>query len=175
MDFFDAIALRQSVRKYTEQQVAQDDIDKIVAAGCAAPVGMGAFKSMRIAVIQDPDFLERLNKAGAQAMGRPDSEMSVFHKAPTLIAIFHEEPRMPGIDFANAACVVENMALAAAALGLGSVYLFMPNGAFASDPSLAADLGIPEGFKAVSHLAVGHPADQLEQRDVGLRIEVVQK
>ncbi|MDR2520150.1 MAG: nitroreductase family protein [Eubacteriaceae bacterium] len=178
MDFFDAVYQRQSVRKYAKEQITDEQLDQIIKAGCAAPVGMAAFKSLKIAAIQDQALLGKIDEAGKKAFGSGGpgpGPSSLFYHAPTLIALFSEEGRMPGIDYANAACVAENMILAATALGLGTVYLFMPNGAFASDPSLAAELGIPESFKPVTSIAVGIPEEPLKARDSGYRIDVVRK
>ena len=39
MDLFDAINARRSVRKYTDDPVGRDVLEKIVAAGIEAPSG----------------------------------------------------------------------------------------------------------------------------------------
>jgi len=175
MELFETINLRQSVRKYKEGQIPAEALDDIVNAASAAPVGMAAFKTLKLAVIQDPDFLKRINEAGKKAMNMSNPDMSLYYNAPTLIVVFSEEGRMPGIEYANAGAVMENMLLAATAHGLGSVYLFMTNAAFGADPSLKEELGIPESFNAVSAAAIGYAEDTLSTRDTKGRIEVIQK
>ena len=63
---------------------------------------------------------------------------------------------------------VENMALAAEGLGVGSVILGLPLPAFKGDKAdeLRADLGCPEGYDFVVALALGYATDQKEPHDL---------
>lgn len=46
MEFDHVLAVRSSVRRYTEEPVAEEDIEKIVAAAERSPVGHFDFKTM---------------------------------------------------------------------------------------------------------------------------------
>ena len=41
--------------------------------------------------------------------------------APTMIIVSSKPAMIPGIEYANAACVIENMAISATALGIANV------------------------------------------------------
>ncbi|MCB2311914.1 MerR family DNA-binding transcriptional regulator [Clostridium tagluense] len=68
----------------------------------------------------------------------------------------------------NAACIMENMALAATDLGLGNVYIFGGALAIAKNPELCAELKIPEGYIPVSALPVGKATKPLKERELTL-------
>ena len=69
---------------------------------------------------------------------------------------------------ANASCVMENMLLAAVDQGLAGVYLFGISQALQGQERVAQLLQLPEGFRTVSAIAVGHPAQPLEPRSLTL-------
>lgn len=62
----------------------------------------------------------------------------------------------PSVEYANAACVIENMLIAATDAGVDSIYLWGAVQALARNPELCAKMGIPEGFKFVSAAALGY-------------------
>ena len=65
----------------------------------------------------------------------------------------------PGIEYANAACIIENMMLAATAEGLGSCYIWGMLLQLKEDKALCQRLGIPEGFTPASAMLLGYAAD----------------
>ena len=66
----------------------------------------------------------------------------------------------PGIEYANAACVIENMLLAATAEGLGSCYIWGMLLQLKEDKALCQKLGIPAGFVPASAVLLGYAADE---------------
>ena len=88
-----------------------------------------------------------------------DNAFHVFYHAPAVIFIFGEKDF--GWTKVDCGIAVENMALAAESMGLGSVILGLPQAAFASEAGdeLREKLSCPEGSDFVIALAVGTPAD----------------
>lgn len=64
METLKAIASRSSVRKYKKDQVSKEALDQVLEAGKAAPVGMALYDDLLIKVIQNEEYLKRLNKGG---------------------------------------------------------------------------------------------------------------
>ena len=156
MDFFQTVFARQSTRAFSAERLPKESLQKILAAGCAAPVGRGAYGNLRLTVLQKPALLEKISAAtGGDKAGAP------LYGAPTLILV--SSPASNNLEYANAACVVENMHLAATALGLGSVYLWGFLRVF-SDAALLAELGLPEGFRPVSALGAGYAVESKERK-----------
>ena len=77
-------------------------MNAILAAGCAAPIGMGKYESAHLTVIQNKDMLAKLSAAAAGAMGR---DGDVLYVAPTVVLISSADVGVPGIDYANAGCM----------------------------------------------------------------------
>ena len=65
---------------------------------------------------------------------------------------------LPSIEFTNAGCVIQNMMVAAADLGIDSVYLWMSMYGINNDPEIVKRLGFPEEFTCVGTVALGYAA-----------------
>lgn len=105
MDFFDVVEARFSVRRFKEDQIKQEDLEKIIAAAGSAPSAKNA-QNWHFVVIQDKELLEKMAQTVEQKMekiakGLPDekgekflkfSRFSTFFKdAPTVIAVYAKE------------------------------------------------------------------------------------
>lgn len=130
---------RRSVRAYTEEQIKDEDLNTILECALYAPTG-GNLQNSRFLVIQDPELLEELNVAIRDELrSRPivEGEMMakgirramqenyhfIFH-APTLISAV--APREHSNSMANCCTGLENIQLAATALGLGACWSNQP-------------------------------------------------
>jgi nitroreductase len=156
METIKAIAKRKSTRGFTPQQIPADALDTLLAAGCAAPVGMRAYDTLHLTVVQNAQLLQEISDAATKASGR---EGSIYYGAPTVVIISSKKPAVPGIEYANAGCIAENILLAATDLGIANIYILGTVGGFAADPTLLAKAGIPDGFFPVSSVALGYPAE----------------
>lgn len=72
-------------------------------------------------------------------------------------------PEFNNIEYANCACVINNMLLAATDLGLGSVYLMGAPMAIGEDKQLKRDLGIPDSFSPLAAVALGYAKNGLSK------------
>ena len=155
MELLKAIATRKAVRAFQARQIDDGDLNTILAAGCAAPVGMNAYDNMHFTVIQQSELLEKIEKAAAKVIPMPG--FSAFYGAPTVVIVSAKPSAMvPNLEYANAACMIENMLLAATDLGLGSIYLWGFLVAFDSDADLKQQLDLPADFNPVSAAAFGY-------------------
>ncbi len=149
MELFDVMLSRKSVREYTQEQISEEQLDKILISASLAPLGVPKDGKPHLTVVQDKELLKVL---GAQW----GADKDIMYGAPTLIIISHGESRMAGIAEMNTACVLENMTLAATDLGLASIYLYGVTMALGKNQELCDKMGIPEGMKPMSALAVGY-------------------
>lgn len=77
---------------------------------------------------------------------------------PLIIAVAvvqDEDPEIREEDYAAGMMAVQNIALAAAALGLGT---HIKTGAVMQDPAARAAIGVAEGERVIAMLNVGEPA-----------------
>lgn len=155
METLAALAARKAVRKYKKEQIKEAELETILNAGGVAPVGMGDYASIHVTVVQNPDLLKKISDGVKAAFPMP-SDGDPIHGAPTLIIISTgPNERMPTIGDFNASCILENMLVAAADIGVGSVFMLSTMFAF-SDQKLAAELKIPAGFKPTAFAAFGY-------------------
>lgn len=166
METMKAIAGRQSCRAYTGEQITDEELQVLLKAANAAPVSMGKFDEVKITVIQNTEILAKLDAIGAAFFGNP--EIHPLYGASTVILVSGASAEsMQNISaYCNGSAIVENMALAATELGLGSVYLLGAILALAKNPELYAEFKIPDGFFPVAALAVGKAAMPLKEKEL---------
>ncbi|MDV0445351.1 hypothetical protein MmiAt1_09260 [Methanimicrococcus sp. At1] len=165
METLDALTSRKAVRKYKKEQIKDAELNTILSAGGIAPVGLGDYKSIHFTVVQNRDLLSKISsavKAAVPGMEAPDP----IYGAPTLIIISAApNERMPTIGDFNAACILENILVAAADMGVGSVFMLSPTLAF-SDESLLSELKIPAGFKPLATAAFGYADEPVSKKEL---------
>lgn len=163
MELMEAIATRKSTRGYKAEQITDEALNAILNAGSAAPIGMGAYNTVHLTVIQKAELLDKITEAAGKLYNNPN--MKPFYGAPTLIIVSGKpNEKAPGIEMANTGCVMENMALAATDLGLGNVYLLAFAAALLADKDLLKELKLPDGFVPCAGLAVGYSTEPLDSK-----------
>ena len=156
MNTLDAIKARHSTRGFSDRQISDDDLKTILFAGGQAAVGGADFRSMKLYAVQDPELLKAIDESSAKM--RPGSHP--LYGAPTLVVLASKESILKNIEFTNAGCVIQNMMVAAADLGIDSIYLWMSMYGINNDPELGKKLGFPEGFTCVGTMALGYEAKE---------------
>mgnify|MGYP002520398186 CR=1 FL=1 len=160
MDTLQAIATRKSTRNFTSQQLPEESLQTILQAGFAAPVAMGNYESLHITVVQDPAALGKVNACTEEMFFRlTGNRRELGYGAQTLVLVSTQPVHRPGTNHANAGIVVENMVLAATAIGIDSVILGAAPAAVAKDEGLLQALGIPAGFEPVLGAFFGYGAE----------------
>ena len=172
-----AIHDRRSVRAYAKEQITEEALNEIIAAGLAAPSARNT-QPWHFTAVQDAALIERVNQAmrkQAEKMMPPDMlesilapSYSVFYHAPTVI--FISCPPLEEMQYAqtDVGIAIQTMALAAHALGFGSVILGMPRFAFLGDEAdtLRRELSFPKGYDYCLSIAIGTPATEKEAHPI---------
>lgn len=158
MNTLEAIAKRVSVRIYDpDKQIPEDKLQAILKAGMAAPVGSGAYDTLHLTVVQDMTLLnqisEAVNELVLKMLGR---KMDKNFHAPTMIVVSAKPGHMPGIEMANAASVLENMALAATDMGIDNIIWGGAAAVIARDEQLRGKVRIPDGFQPALAASFGY-------------------
>jgi nitroreductase len=170
MDVFEAIRNRRSIRRYTADPVDDEKIEAILEAGRWAPSWANT-QCRRFVVVRNDGIKKELTGT-LKAIKLPDKEIpnpasGAFTAAPVIIVVCAETGKSgyrhggggaPETDkgdwfMFDAALAVENMALAAHALGLGTVIV----GAFDA-PRAEKALALPAGYRVVAMFPVGVPS-----------------
>lgn len=148
MDAMDAIRKRHSVRSFSPGAVPAEMIEKIVDAGRLAPTARN-LQPWEFVVVTDRETREAI--AGVATTG------PFIATAPVCVAVFCKETKY----FLEDGCAAtENIIIAARAHGLGHCWVAGDKKPHASE--VAALLGVPDGYRLVSLIALGFPDGEPE-------------
>lgn len=162
MNTMETILSRRSVRSYTGEPVTDTELNILLQAAHAAPVGRALFDTLLLTVITDRGFMERLNAlTGREAL----------YGAPMMILVSSElTDGDNNVAHSNAAGIVENIALAAVELGLGTCHIWGAVRALNTSPELLGELHLPEGMVPCCAVIIGRTEEKYEARDTSGRI-----
>ncbi len=180
-ELFDIIRTTRAMRRLKPDPIPDDLVRQILEAGTCAPSGGNAQK-WRFLVVKNPETkqaVQRLYKRAydevigpryATASPPPGSDPAKyarqhaaveyltehFHEAPVWIVVCQDDGTTPPTRGAGASVypAVQNMLLAARALGLGST-LTTRHMMFAKEADAA--LGLPENIHSYAILPIGYP------------------
>ena len=171
MDVLQAISGRRSHRVYREEQLPEEVLSSILRAGLEAPSARNR-QPWHFSVVEDAALIQEIHDEAAKVMGKggsprfADTDFQIFYHAPAVVFLFGEK------DFpwtqVDCGIAVENMALAAEGLGVGSVILGLPQPAFKGSRAdeLRTRLRCPEGYDFVIAIALGYAVDMKEPHDL---------
>lgn len=149
-----AIETRRSIRGYKPEQISDEALEAVLRAGTYAPTSRG-MQSPYIVAVQKKELCDELRRMNAQIMGVTTDP---YYGAPTIVLVFVPEDHANGAY--DAACVLENMMLAAHSIGLASCWIHRETEMFATERGreIMRKMGLPEGLKGIGSLALGYAA-----------------
>ena len=149
MEAWDAITARRNVREYTEQLVAEKDLNRIAEAGWRAPSAKNR---------QAWDFVVVTGKEHLQELSTVWRGAGHIAGAAAAIALVIPEPpdeRRRVTDQYDVGQATMAMMIAATDLGIGTGH-----SSVGEQDKARAILGVPEGYEVAYLLGVGYPADR---------------
>lgn len=150
------ILSRRSIRKFTDQEIARPILDMLLKAGYHAPSGHN-MQTWRFTVLtRQPDIVE-LKEVTRQTAERNKVYFYGFENPQAVILISNDDRNAYGCQ--DASCAAENIMLAAASYGIGSVWLnpLMTLRGVEPVKSLLDRYGIPAGHTVWAAVALGYP------------------
>ena len=157
MDTLEAIRTRRSVRRYEDRPVPEELVQKLLAAAMAAPSARNA-QPWQFVVIDDRRMLAEI------ATINPNAQMARHAPLAILVCGDLSLELSPGYWVVDCAAAVENMLLAAHALGLGAVWTGVYPRQERMD-GLRRLVKLPDNVIAHSLVVLGYPAEQPPPRD----------
>ena len=154
MDAMQAMLTRKSIKKYKPDMVPKEMIEQIIEAGLNAPSGLNKQAPIILAVTdkQVRDELSKLN-AGKDPFFRADP----FYGAPVVLVVLADKSAHTYLY--DGSLVMENLQLAAHALGLGACWIHRAKETFEQPEgkALLAKLGIEGDYEGIGNCIVGYP------------------
>ena len=157
MDTLEAIRTRRSIRKYQDKAVPEDLIRQVLAAAMSAPSANNA-QPWQFVVISDRELLAEIPRINPYA--------KMAGRAPVAILVCGDLglEKSSGYWVVDCAAAVQNMLLAAHALGLGAVW----TGVYPRDQrieDLRRLVDVPQGVVPHSLVVLGYPAEHPRSED----------
>ena len=147
---------RKSTKSYTQQQVSDELLDKVLEAGLYAPSGRNTQQVIAVAV-RDKAIRDQLSKMNAAVMG---ADSDPFYGAPCVIVVFADSQGTTWVE--DGSLMLGNMMNTAQALGLGSCWIHRARQMFETEEgkALMKDWGIPETMAGIGNCILGYAAQE---------------
>jgi len=165
MQALDCIRTRRSIRKFTDEPVSHETLEKIIEAASFSPSWKNT-QIVRYIAIEDPALKNRI---ATECTTSFTYNAGTMNSAPMLIAVTviknrcgferdgsYTTSRKDTWQMFDAGIASQTLCLAAHEYGLGTVIM----GIF--DDSLSDVLEIPEDRELVNIICIGHPAEEPE-------------
>ena len=152
-EVLNVIKKRRSIRTYKADAIPEEILNAVLEAGTFAPTG-GGKQSPIIVAITSPQYRKKIAELNAEVMG---AESDPYYGAPVVVLVLADGNT--NIFIEDGSCVLENMMLAAHAIGLGSCWIYAAKVLFSTEEGAAfqKELGLSETDQIVGSIAVGYP------------------
>ncbi len=157
MKVMEAILKRRSIRRFTNQPIAKEDIYSLLHAAMMAPTARNC---------QEWEFVVVRNKETFKKMMHVHPYAKMLEQADCALVVCGNTQRehAPGYWMADCGAATQNILLAATSLGIGSVWL----GVYPNEERMAGVakiLGLPDHVKPLNIIALGYPDEKKEDVD----------
>jgi nitroreductase len=149
MDAIEVLKTRHSVRAYTHEPVPRKIIEDIVDCCRLAATAIN-LQPWEFVVVTDPEVLRRI--------ARTTDHGKFFADAPVCVLVLCRDTKY---YLEDGSAATENILLAARAHGLGSCWVAGDKKPYA--PEICRLVGAPRGYKLVSLIPIGYPAESPEK------------
>lgn len=152
MEFEKLIAERYSVRKFRDERLSEEDVEKILNAGHLAPTGCN-YQPQRVLVLNTDESMEKLRSCTKCHFGAPSAMLVCYNSDETWKRPYDGALSAP----VDAAIVATHMMLEAHNIGAGSCWVMHFN-----PEAMRKTFDIPENIIPVALLVMGYPAPDSE-------------
>jgi nitroreductase len=146
MDAIDALKTRRCIRAYTDQSVPREIIEDIIDCGRLAATARNA-QPWEFVVVTDP----KRRRSIAQ---KTDYGRFIAHASVCVVVLCKDTKYY----LEDGSCASHNMLVAARAHGLGACWVAGDKKVYADE--IRKEIGAPDGYKLVSLIPIGYPAEQ---------------
>ena len=153
MELLDIMRNRRSIRKYTEEDIPEESLTKVLQAGLLAESGK-AIRPWEFIVVKDRAMLDELS-------GCREGGVAMLKEAKCAIVVIGDADKQD-VWVEDCSVAMTNMHLMADHLGLGSCWiqgrLRKADADTTTEEYVRARLGFPENYKLQAILSLGMPA-----------------
>lgn len=166
----DLLINRRSIRKYKDQKVEKEKIDKILAAALTSPSSKNC-RPWELVLVEDRDTLEKL----AASRGGPSKALA----GAALAIVVVIDPDKSNVWIEDASIISTIIQLLAQSLGLGSCWIqCRERFTQENEEEMVSDyvkkvLDIPENYFVESMISIGYPDEEKAPHVIDLNSEKI--
>lgn len=151
----DVLLTRRSIKAFKPEQIKNEELETILAAGVNAPTGRN-LQAPIIVAVQDPETVKLLSRLNAKVMGASGDP---FYGAPTVLVVLADKSKAPTYLY-DGSLVMGNLMNAAHAIGVGSCWIHRAKEVFESSEgkALLAKWGIEGDYEGIGNCVLGYNA-----------------
>jgi len=149
MDAIEALKTRRAVRAYTRESIPKGIIEDIIDCGRLAATAIN---------IQPWEFVVVTNPGALRSIANITDYGKFIADAPACIVVLCRDTKY---YLEDGSAATENILLAARAHGLGSCWVTGDKKPYAVE--ICRLVGVPQGYKLVSLIPIGYPAESPEK------------
>ena len=167
-----AIEKRFSTRGYTDEKLTKEELDALIRAGLQAPTAANR-QEVHITVVDGSNpILKEIEDEKNLGRGIQNPPHNFYFEAPVVLILSADETFY--WSRLDAGIAVENIALAAEALGLGNLIIGCIKDALTGEKRdyFADALKFPQGYEFEIAIAVGHKAVTKEPHEYSVEKNV---
>ncbi|NYZ75922.1 nitroreductase family protein [Candidatus Micrarchaeota archaeon] len=163
-DFFAVVKGRRAVRKLKRKEVPLKLLVKVIEAGTWAPSAVNT-QPWAFILVRDKELKKRVREiydeaSSTSGLYKQDTE---FVENATLIIVLSDTGNV--LHQFSTSAAVENMLLAATALGLGSVWMCRPLRVEKTLNELRELFKIPSNYEIIGIVALGYPDEKPKPKE----------
>ena len=161
-DLLEIMRTRRSVRKYTAQEISDEDVKKILSAALLAPSGHSKYPCEFI-VVKNRETLNKMSQCRVNVAKMLETAFAA------VVVIADKEKSDTIVEDCSVAMM--NMELEATSLGIGNCWIQIRGRNDSADGSTCEEylrgiLNFPENFACQSILSLGYPEKMPRQREL---------
>ena len=149
MEAIEALKTRRAVRAYTRQPVPREVIEDIIDCGRLAATAIN---------IQPWEFVVVTNPQGLRRLADITDYGKFIADAPVCVVVLCRDTKY---YLEDGSAATQNILVAARAHGLGSCWVAGDKKAYAGE--ICRVVGAPQGYKLISLIPIGYPAESPEK------------
>jgi len=154
MDFFETVEKRKSIRKFNAKNVPIEDLKKMIDCARIAPSALNN-QPWNFVIIQNPEKKKKIRELYENARGKLGlyKQDTSFVENASLILVCSDSSKLGNVF--STALSVENLVLAATAMGYGSLIMTSAVSSEEQKAFFRKDCNVPKEFELLALIAIG--------------------
>ncbi len=148
---------RRSIKAFKPEQIKDEELETIIAAGINAPTGRN-LQAPVIVCVQDPETVKLLSRLNAAVMGASGDP---FYGAPTVLVVLADKSKAHTYIY-DGSLVMGNLLNAAHAIGVGACWIHRAKEVFESEEgkALLKKWGVEGDLEGIGNCVLGYNAKE---------------